>query len=122
MARRAAGQDHDPSRRQFFKTFSRDAIQNAGAVAGAAAELRRTSLTAARELLDFDTTPRTSEAPTASRVVTPDELPSGPQDTFRSAYRFTGTSLVVLDQRELPSRVLTFECHSANEVAAALRS
>ena len=64
MARRPAGQDHDPSRREFFKTFSRQTIQNAGAVAGAAAELRRTSLEAARELLDFDTPPP-AKAPTA---------------------------------------------------------
>ncbi len=33
--------DHDPSRREFFRTFSRETVRQAGAVAGAAAELRR---------------------------------------------------------------------------------
>jgi methylthioribose-1-phosphate isomerase len=122
MARRAAEQDHDPSRREFFKTVSRDALQNAGTVAGAAAEIRRTSIAAARELLDIDDEPRTPMPPTASQVVTPDELAPAPADTFRSAYRYTGTTLILLDQRELPSRVVTFECSSANEVAGAIRS
>jgi methylthioribose-1-phosphate isomerase len=122
MARRAAGQDHDPSRREFFKTFSRDAIQNAGAVAGAASEIRRTTMATARELLDIDATPRPpTPAPTAGRIAASHETMNGPA-TFRSAYRFTGSSIVVLDQRELPGRVLTFECEAPNEVAASLRS
>jgi methylthioribose-1-phosphate isomerase len=121
MARRQSSQEHDPSRREFFKTFSRQTIQQAGAVAGAAAELRRTSLNAARELLDMDA-PTATEAPTASRVVGPPSEASAPQETFRSAYRFTVTSVVVLDQRELPGRVITFECHEPNDVASAIRS
>jgi methylthioribose-1-phosphate isomerase len=109
---------HDPSRREFFRTFSRQTVQGAGAVAGAAAELRRTSLAAARELFD---TP-TSEATTDERrtVVVADEGLSEP--TFRSAYRFTGESLVILDQRELPDRALTFECRNGAAVASAVRS
>src|SRR4051794_39931805 len=122
MARRVAGQDHDPSRREFFKTFSRDALQNAGAVAGAAAEIRRTSMAAARELLDIDETPRTTMRPTDSRIAAPDDEVARPTETFRSAYRFTGSALIVLDQRELPSRLITFECSSPSEVAGALRS
>jgi methylthioribose-1-phosphate isomerase len=121
VARRPGSEEHDPSRREFFKTFSRQTIQSAGAVAGAASEIRRTGLAAARDLLDMDSR-AASEAPTASRVATPPPMASAPQETFRSAYRFTGTSLVVLDTRELPARVVTFECTSPNDVAGALRS
>jgi methylthioribose-1-phosphate isomerase len=119
MARQRSA-DHDPSRREFFKTFSRQTIQNAGAVAGAASELRRTSLAAARELLDMETV--ASVAPTTSKVVIADKEAGAPQETFRSAYRFTGETVVVLDQRELPERVITFECRVAADVASALRS
>ena len=121
MARRTADQDHDPSRREFFKTFSRQTIENAGAVAGAAAEIRRTSLAAARELLDMDAAAAVM-APTVTKVAAPVREASAPQETFRSAYRFTGTAVVVLDQRELPERVVTFECRAAADVASALRS
>ncbi len=122
MARRADTEsDHDPSRREFFKTFSRQAIENAGAVAGAATEIRRTSLAAARDLLDMNE-PTTTRAPTISPVAASPAPTSVSTETFRSAYRYTGTALVVLDQRELPDRVLTFECQSAVDVASALRS
>jgi methylthioribose-1-phosphate isomerase len=123
MARRPSPPTgHDPSRREFFRTFSRQTIQNAGAMAGAAAELRRTSLAAARELLDVNSlSPAESDA--ASRTnVNPVEPPTLPDSTFRSAYRFTGTSIVVLDQRELPGKVTTFECRAPNEVASAMRT
>jgi len=121
MARKDADRDHDPSRREFFKTFSREAVQNVGAVAGAAAEIRRTSVAAARELLDMN-----PETASASPIVRPMPIatgePGAPQETFRSPYRFTGTSVVVLDQRDLPGKVTTFECTTASDVAAALRS
>lgn len=121
MARKDADQDHDASRREFFKTFSREAIQNAGAVAGAAAELRRTSMAAARELLDMDDAPA-SQSPIIRQVPAEPTGASAPRETFRSPYRFTGTSVVVLDQRDLPGKVTTFECPTAADVAAALRS
>src|SRR4029079_12524260 len=97
MARKDADRDHDPSRREFFKTFSREAIQNAGAVAGAAAEIRRTSMAAGRDLLHLHSD--TASGPPTVRpmpIATADS--SAPQETFRSPYRFTGTSVVVLDQ------------------------
>jgi methylthioribose-1-phosphate isomerase len=121
MARKDADREHDPSRREFFKTFSREALQNAGAVAGAASEIRRTSMAAARELLDMN-----PETPTGAPTIRPVPIEtaeaSAPQEKFRSPYRFTGTSVVVLDQRDLPGRVTTFECLTAADVAAALRS
>ncbi len=121
MAHRDEEHDYDPSRRAFFKQFGRQTIENAGAVAGAAAEIRRTSLAAARELLDMNNV-TSPESPATRTVPTPALEASTPPETFRSAYRHTGASLVVLDQRELPGQVLTFECDGANDVASALRS
>ncbi len=122
MARRQAPPEgHDPSRREFFRTFGRQTLQNAGAVAGAAAELRRTSLAAARELLEVN--PLAAPDAPAGRVATSAEAARQlPDPTFRSAYRFTGDALVILDQRELPAHVETFEAHDASEVASAMRA
>jgi methylthioribose-1-phosphate isomerase len=121
MARKASAQDHDATRREFFRHFGRQTIQSAGAMAGAAAELRRSSMEAARELFDVSEVAAT-EVPIRSSVEIPSHSASAAADLYRSAYRFTGSSMVVLDQRELPERVLTFECHAANDVASALRS
>lgn len=121
MARREPAADHDPSRREFFRTFSRQAVENAGAVAGAAAELRRTSLDAARDLLAVGSPPKPPGAG-ARTIATPVVSAALPEPNFRSAYRYTGESIVVLDQRELPARVITFECRAPNQVASAIRS
>jgi methylthioribose-1-phosphate isomerase len=121
MARRTGSQDYDPTRREFFKHFGRQTIQSAGAVAGAASELRRSGAEAARELFDMNEVPTRAE-PTATAVAPSAESVSAPLDNFRSPYRFTGTSVVVLDQRELPERVVTFDCSAAVDVASALRS
>jgi methylthioribose-1-phosphate isomerase len=120
MARRA--DDHDPSRREFFRTFSRDAVRQAGAVAGAAAELRRATMAAAGSLFD-------PEAPTTdSNAVAVADLPesqvdeSQPDATFRSAYRFTGSQIIALDARQLPDRVATVALTAPSEVASAIRA
>ena len=48
----AGPDDQDTTRRDFFRTFGRETVRQAGTVAGAAAELRRSSLAAARVLFD----------------------------------------------------------------------
>jgi methylthioribose-1-phosphate isomerase len=104
----------DTTRRDFFRTFGRETVRQAGAVAGAAAELRRSSVAAARVLLDPEAeTPDPGAAPI-------DE--SKPDATFRSAYRFTGTTIVALDARQLPERVATVELAQPSEVASAIRT
>ncbi len=115
--------EHDPTRREFFRTFGRETVRQAGAVAGAAAELRRTGLDAARTLFDPDATATDSAsvavaAPPRQSVV--DE--SRPDATFRSAYRFTGAEIVALDARQLPDRVATLVLSDPSEVASAIRS
>lgn len=123
MARREPSSGQDQTRREFFRTFTRDAVQNAGAVAGAASELRRTSLEAARGLLDIGSVAAApveladpARAPIAAPIDTPVEA------TFRSAYLFTDEAIVVLDQRELPGRVITAELREPSDVASAMRS
>jgi len=102
---------NDPTRREFFRTFGRETVRQAGAVAGAAAELRRSSVAAARVLFDPETA--VSEVPPATKATV--------DATFRSAYRFTGDDLVVLDVRELPGRVETVSLREPSEIASAMR-
>lgn len=104
---------HDPSRREFFRTFSRQTVHNAGAVIGAAAELRRNSIAAARELLD----------PRDETVLSVAHDPgAGAESRFRSPYRLAGDEIVIVDQRELPGRVSTIGLRAPSEVASAIRS
>jgi methylthioribose-1-phosphate isomerase len=124
MARRPVpGEDHDPSRREFFRTFTRQTLENAGAVVGAANELQRSSMATAREILDAPElgrgSPHVGGAPGGSASAA--AAPPTSAATFRSAYRFTGDNVVLLDQRELPARVVTFEAREPNEIAAAIR-
>src|SRR5438132_11014048 len=113
---------HDPTRREFFRTFGRETVRQAGAVAGAAAELRRTSLDAARTLFDPETAAADSPAAAISTDLTPAVDESRPDATFRSAYRFTGSEIVALDARQLPNRVATVVLSEPSEIAAAIRS
>ncbi len=106
----------DASRREFFRTFSRQTVQSAGSLMGAAAELRRTSLAAAREILDVGAgDPRAAlETDVADQAATAEW-------SFRSPYRFTGQEIVILDQRELPGWVTTISVREPSEVASAIR-
>jgi methylthioribose-1-phosphate isomerase len=116
MARRDRPGAEDATRREFFRAFGRQAVRQAGELVGAAAELRRNSGAVAQELLDLgDGAPE----PSSGRLTAP---ASSPASTFRSPYLFTGDGLVVLDQRELPGRVTTFEVRDPSEVASAMRA
>lgn len=110
----ARDEEHDTSRRDFFLTFGRETVRQAGAVAGAAAELRRSSMAAARVLFDPETEVTDEPADPID--------PSQPDASFRSAYRFTGTEIVALDARQLPDRVSTVALVQPSEVASAIRT
>lgn len=111
----------DPSRRAFFRTFGRETVRQAGAVAGAAAELRRSSLAAARVLFDPDA-PATDSPDAADSQPAAQAGRTAPDATFRSPYRFTGTEIVALDARQLPGRVQTIVLAEPSEVASAIRT
>ena len=106
----------DPTRREFFRTFGRETARSAGTMMGAAAELRRRSGEAARELLDLGQPGGVDARP----APVPDSA-SEAVGTFNSAYRVSGGSLLILDQRELPTRVSIITCREPSEVASAIR-
>src|SRR5687767_2704509 len=101
----------DPTRREFFRTFGRQTVRNAGAVIGAAAELRRAGGSAARELLDLGSA--------GARGGDLAEIPPAPESvaSFSSAYRLGEDSLLLLDQRDLPGRMTVLTCRAPTEVA-----
>jgi methylthioribose-1-phosphate isomerase len=117
MARRDENDSaQDPTRREFFRTFSRQTLTNAGAVMGAAAEIRRAGGAAARELLDPGAS--MGDPVRAERRDPPAESAS----TFRSAYRVVDDALLLLDQRDLPGRFTIITCSEPSEIASAIRS
>lgn len=115
---------HDPTRRQFFRTIGQQSVRNAGAVMGAAAELRRAGGVAARELLDIGEPAAT--VPSAGGPVPVEGMgpivAGDPETPFRSAYRLGDDTLLVLDQRDLPGRVTILPCAEPTEIASAIRS
>jgi methylthioribose-1-phosphate isomerase len=117
----ARSDEQDTSRRDFFRTFGRETVRQAGAVAGAAAELRRSSLAAARVLFDPQEGTDTPVLETAGLAGAPVDQ-TQPDATFRSAYRFTGTQIVALDARQLPGRVEMLALVHPSEVASAVRA
>ncbi|HET7678280.1 MAG TPA: hypothetical protein VFK38_10570 [Candidatus Limnocylindrales bacterium] len=115
----------DPERRRFFRDFGRQALRSAANVAGTVDAIRRGSAAASGELLGLAVRPA---AETATRFQelelravmagVPGEPPSG----FRSPYRLAGDVLWLLDQRQLPERVVELECRLGTDVAAAMRA
>ena len=118
MARREQDEaSHDPTRREFFRTFGQQTVRNAGAVMGAAAELRRAGGAAARELLDLGAVPEHIEVREPVR-----DAAQPAQPTFNSAYRLSDDAMLILDQRELPGRLSILTCREPTEIASAIRS
>jgi methylthioribose-1-phosphate isomerase len=125
MASRDRPETQDATRREFFRAFGRQTVRQAGELAGAASDLRRNSLAAARELLDLGREPSASGSQARGlreEAQAPGAAGTSPDSMFRSPYRFTGEDIVVLDQRELPGRVTTFALREPSEIAAAIRS
>jgi methylthioribose-1-phosphate isomerase len=117
MARRNdADAAADASRREFFRTFGRETVRNAGAVMGAAAELRRASGAAARDLLDGGAPAR--EVGGLVPLAPPESEASA---NFNSAFRLGVDELLVLDQRDLPSRAPILSLREPTELASAIR-
>jgi methylthioribose-1-phosphate isomerase len=118
MARRD-GSGYDPRRREFFRVFGRQTVRNAGAMMGAASEIRRAGGDAARELFDLGS-PMPMDAPTAVSAAfeTPGAPPAVP---FRSAYLLGEDGLLLLDQRDLPGRTSVLTVREPSEIASAIR-
>jgi methylthioribose-1-phosphate isomerase len=104
----------DLDRRSFFRVFSREAVQTAAAVVGAASAVRKGTTAAAVELIGLGIDPEAG----ADRLAA--ALASG-NLVGRSPYRVDGSRLLVLDQRRLPGEIVEAVCNSGAEVAALLR-
>ena len=100
----------DLGRRRFFRQFAGELIQGAASVVGAAQVLQRASAEAASAILEGD--------PDALRD---DTAVPAPPSGFRSAFRMEGTTLLLIDQRQLPDRLVEHPCESAAAVAHAIR-
>ncbi len=111
----------DLGRRSFFRSFSREAIQAAAQIVGAATALQRSSLAATGQLLGAAT----------GTVGTPDQLtqllgledppPTPPAVQYRSPYRYLDGTLTLVDQRRLPGELVEVTCRTGAEVAACIR-
>lgn len=110
--RREPGADLD--RRRFFRDFSRDAIQTAATVIGAASAVRRDTTAAASELLALGLDPAAS----AERFAGAQGMA---EVAYRSPYRLGVGVVLILDQRRLPAAAIDIECRNGGEVAAAMR-
>jgi methylthioribose-1-phosphate isomerase len=98
----------DVGRRRFFRQFAGELINGAAGVVGAAQALQRASAEAASAILD-----PTSVAAAAA-------IPAAPTG-FRAAFRESPGVLHIVDQRQLPDRLVEFDARSAAEVAYAIK-
>jgi methylthioribose-1-phosphate isomerase len=98
----------DPGRRRFFRQFAGELIHGAAGVVGAAQALQRASAEAASAILD------------PSSVSGAVGLPAPPTG-FRAAFRESPGVIHIVDQRQLPDRLVEFDARSAAEVSFAIR-
>lgn len=132
----------DPERRRFFRAFAAEAVEAAGAIAGALGTIQREAASARDELLGRDEVaggvreagpaggaPRTPAGAGRAGRALPDDrwtragvAVGDPGDTFRSPYRWDEGRLLLVDQRRLPDELVEVPCRSGGEVAAAIRS
>lgn len=108
----------DLDRRNFFRVFSREAVQTAATVVGAASAVRKGTTAAAVELLGMGVDPDGSARRLAAAFgVEPTAVGIG----GRSPYRWDGERMLVLDQRRLPGEIIEAVCSSGGEVAGLIR-
>src|SRR3954451_17665576 len=117
-----AGDQVDPSRRQFFRRFAGEVITGAAQVVGAVAEIRDRSASEAAMLLGAPTlapSPSAVAATAEALGASADGAPSG----FRTPFRFeTDDVLLVIDQRKLPDQLVEVPVRTASEGAKGCRT
>lgn len=107
------------ARRRFFRQFAGELIQTAATVAGAAQALQRASAEAASAILDPTTRALEEPAPVAAADGPGlGDTPTG----FRTPFREGDDVLYLIDQRELPDRLVEVEVRNGPEASAAIRS
>jgi methylthioribose-1-phosphate isomerase len=114
---RTPGESVDVDRRSFFRSFSRDAVQAAAQLVGAATALQRGSLAATGQLFGGGA----PSDPFAQLLGLDDPAAVPPVVPFRSPYRYLEGELTLVDQRRLPDELVEVTCHTGAEVAACIR-
>ena len=119
-----------PGRRDFFMAMGRDAVRSAGQLAGALSAISNAPLNLGSDLLGLTSTQPTliaheQSTPTgveAASGTTLGNSVASPRQDGRRPWRLDGTTLCVLDQRDLPGAPREIRCDSAAAVAASLGS
>jgi methylthioribose-1-phosphate isomerase len=118
------GDGADLARRHFFRSFASELFSTAATVVGAAQALQQSSADMARTLLNGESREAGgSPAPAAARPLAdtsraaPPRAPGG----FRTAFRWDGDILWMIDQRRLPADVVEFEATGGPDVVRAIR-
>ncbi len=104
----------DLGRRRFFRQLAGDLIQTAATVAGAAGAIQRTTAEAAAVIMDPD------GAPARLGMSVPSKVGIGAMG-FRTAFRWDGDVLHVVDQRRLPGELVDLDIRSASDAVQAIR-
>jgi methylthioribose-1-phosphate isomerase len=112
------GETTNLARRRFFREFAGELFQTAATVAGAAQALQRASAEAAGAILD----PVTAAARLEHVALpAPATQAASPPTGFRTPFREGDGVLYLIDQRQLPDRLVEVDVHNAPEAATAIR-
>jgi methylthioribose-1-phosphate isomerase len=117
---------HDVARRAFFRELGRSAFTTVGQVAGLADVVGRGTTAAAAGLLGIDL--REPQAPARPVVSSSARTTRRPvarpptEDQYRSPYRVTEDTIVLLDQRAMPDALEDLTCRRGTDVAYYLRT
>ncbi len=115
----------DLARRRFFRQFADDIVHSAATVVGVAGALQRTSAEAASAILGGSAASGglagllgDQLAADASTASTDQANPApGAPAGFRTAFRWDGDALYLVDQRRLPDELTEMRCETGAEVA-----
>ena len=127
----------DLARRRFFRSFAGELMTGAATIVGAAQAIQRSSAEVAQTLLGGEPSSRSdglpaADPPAASAGSTgaagsawPPSAPwpqsAPPAAVYRSAFRWQGDTISVVDQSRLPGAIVETSLESADDVVAAIR-
>jgi methylthioribose-1-phosphate isomerase len=114
----APGETTNLARRRFFRQFAGELFQTAATVAGAAQALQRASAEAAGAILDPVAAAARLETVAPPAAPTPE---GGPPTGFRTPFREGDGILYLIDQRQLPDRLVEVDVRNAPEAARSIR-
>jgi methylthioribose-1-phosphate isomerase len=114
----------DLARRRFFREFAAELVQTAATVVGTASAIQRSTAEAAAAILDPDRAALhlgLSEPPVSPGGPGGTSVPAATASGFRTAFRWEGEVLLMIDQRKLPFELVDHAARTPGEVAFAIR-